>query len=465
MTDDERKGLLDFLRRSRKDIIFFVNKAFGVDPTDQQKDILRSVVIPGSRTAVRAGHGVGKTTTLSWLVLWQLICFDDVKVPCTAPTSHQLKTVLWSEISKWVDKAHPWIKEQIEITADKVVVKGCENRFAAARTARKEKPEALQGFHATNLLFVVDEAPGVEDVIFEPMEGALSTQGARVIMMGNPTRTTGYFHRAFHAAREFWSRHVLSGIDCPFVTDEYVKHAADVYGEDSDFYRIRVLGEFPSASVKQLISSDVVEACAERKLHVNQYNFAPKVLGVDVAWMGDDRSAVFLRQGLAATLLGSWLHIDNMQLAGMVAQFQDQHKTDGTFIDVGWGSGVIDRLRQMGHDPIAVNFGGRSTSDRYVNKRTEMWVEMKEWLEGGGAIPRHQDLRDDLVGPEYQFTKNGQIQLEAKDSMKKRGIASPDLADALGLTFAGKIYKNTKAVPVGVGASADVCEMEYDLFA
>ena len=143
-----------------------------------------------------------------------------------------------------------------------------------------------------------------------------------------------------------------------------------------------------------------------------------QTLGVDVAWYGDDRSVIVLRQGLMSTVLGKWREIDNMTLAGLVAQYEDEYQTDTTFVDVGWGTGVIDRLRQMGRNPVAVNFGGKSTSPKYANKRTEMWCELKKWLESGGALPDDEDLRDDLIGPEYSFDPSGRIKLERKEDMK-----------------------------------------------
>jgi hypothetical protein len=238
---------------------------------------------------------------------------------------------------------------------------------------------------------------------------------------------------------------------------------ADKYGSDSDIFKVRVLGQFPDAAINQLIPRPLVDAARGRHLRVDQYEFAPIILGVDVAWEGDDRSACFLRQGLRSELLGSWRGIDNMTLAGLIAQFEDKHLSDATFIDVGWGTGVIDYLRSIGRNPVPVNFGGKARGAEYVNARSEMWCEMKDWLAAGGAIPDNQDLAEDLVGPQYYFAPSGKRSLEAKKDMKKRGLPSPDLGDALGLTFAAPVYKRPDVERISPWARRTACQTEYNV--
>jgi len=162
---------------------------------------------------------------------------------------------------------------------------------------------------------------------------------------------------------------------------------------------------------------------------------------VDVAWEGDDRSVIYLRQGLHSKCLGIYRNIDNMRLGGLVNQFWNEYKADAVFIDVGWGTGVIDYLRSIGRQPVPVNFGGKSLSEEYVNKRTEMWCELKKWLESGGQIDPASELIEDLVGPEVYFQPSGKKMLEQKKMMKKRGLNSPDVGDGLALTFAMPVTK------------------------
>jgi hypothetical protein len=445
---DSREELRALMLAFQKDAELFVRRVLGVTPTPQQSKLLKAISQPGARVSVKSGHGTGKTTVLAWVVLWHVSCFPDSKTPCTAPTGHQLNDLLWAEIAKWQKKAHPFFRDALTWSKDSLAVKGNEQgQFAVARTSRKENPEALQGFHATNVLYVVDEASGVPDPIFEPMRGALSTAGARVVLAANPTRLDGLFHRTHHRLRDSWQRLTFSCLDSPMVSPEYIEEMKRDYGEDSDIYRVRVLGEFPNQSINQLIGRELVDKAMKRHLRADQYTHAPIVLGVDVAWEGDDCSVVYLRQGLYSKQLGRFNGIDNMSLADRVISWQIEHQAQNVFIDVGWGTGVIDRMRQLGHSPTPVNFGGKATKvARYQNKRSEMWVELKEWLENGGVLEDEEALAEELCAPEYMFTPAGKIQLEAKKDIKKRGLPSPDRADALALTFAAPVVSKKPVI-------------------
>lgn len=471
---------VDLLARFRQDPAFFVEIVLGAKPTKQQRKLLDAMAKPGAKVSVRSGHGTGKSTVLSWLVLWFVSLFEDCKVPCTAPTSTGLKDVLYAEIAKWHAKMHSSFRSQLVITSDRVEWKSSPaTRFAVARTSRRENPDALQGFHATNLLFIIDEASGVDEKVFEVAEGALSTKSARVVLTGNPTKLTGYFYNSHNKFRDHWTRLHFSCEDPSSwienggpVDPAYPEEMRKKYGYDNDIYRVRVKGDFPNASVTQLIPLELIEGAQGLHLRKDQYAFAPVVLGVDVAWEGDDSSCVYLRQGLMSKKLGKWHNIDNMTLAGLVAGFEEEYCADAVFIDVGWGTGVIDRLKQLGRNPIPVNFGGSSSSERYINKRTQMWVEMKEWLEDGGSLPPGEDLRSDLLGPEYGFSASkNKIALESKKDMKKRGLPSPDEADALALTFAEKVVKNvgrsynSGQYEFGQNTHRHFTKHEYDIFA
>ena len=435
--------LSDTVKEWQDNAALFVSDMFGVKPTPQQQELLLTASKPGAKIAVKSGHGTGKSTVLAWLCLWGLCCFEDVKIPCTAPTAHQLNDVLWSEIEKWHQKMlEPW-KSAISVTAEAVKIDGLNN-FAAARTGRKENPEALQGFHADNLMFLVDEASGIPDQIFEVARGALSTPNSRVIMAANPTRTTGYFYQAFHRNRDAWNLLTFSCADSPLVSKEYISEMQNEYGSDSDIYRVRVLGEFPKGGELQFIPADLVEQAQSRYYKETDFNFAPVTLGVDVAAFGGDRNVIFLRQGLYSTILFTGREVETSTLAGIVAKFEDEKHSQAVFVDAtGVGFGVVSNLRTMGRNPIAVELGGASVHDGYVNKRAECWGLMRNWLKEGGWIPKDMHLRDDLCAPEYSYTPAGKIQLERKEKIRARGLASPDFADALALTFAAPIIKRS----------------------
>lgn len=419
--------------------VLFVREALQAQPSEQQEKALTAFAEPGARVTIKSGHGTGKSTLMSWLILWALTCFKDVKCPVTAPTAHQLEDVLWTEIHKWGEKLPSLWRNELEVTSDTVRYKSCPSSFAVARTGRKENPEALQGFHAETLCFFIDEASGVDDIVFQVAQGALSTTGARVIMAANPTRTSGYFYNAFHKDRARWSRFTFSCLESPMVSQDYVKEVAETYGEESDIYKVRVLGEFPSASDLQFIPTTLIDSAMRKHLPKSAYDFAPVILGVDVARSGGDRSVIFLRQGLYSDVVWQKRGVDLMTLSDIVAQMAAVKKADAIMVDgTGIGAGVVDRLRQMGYSHLVsdVQFGGASALRNCLNKRSEMWWRLREWLKEGGALPDNQELRDDLTAPEYSYNTKGLVQLERKEDMKKRGLASPDLADALAATFA-----------------------------
>ena len=450
LNDDESLvGLIEHWRVSPYD---FVVECLGVLPTEQQRGVLAAMAAPGARVSIRSGHGTGKSTLFSWIALWGLCCFWDVKIPATAPTAHQLSDILWPEIEKWRARMlEPW-RSAVIIKSDKITLEGTPG-FVAARTGRKENPEALQGFHAEHMIFLIDEASGIPEVVFEVARGALSTEGARILMAANPTRLTGYFYNSHHKNRDLWTRFQFSCLDSPRVSPTYAREIADEYGEDSDMYRVRVLGEFPHASVSQFMPGDVVEAAMGKHLREDMYGFAPIVIGVDVAMFGGDRSVIFLRQGLYSNILYQVRGNTPETLAAHAARLYDEHKADALIVDAtGVGEAVMSSLRLMNRSPIAFYAGERSLLPNCVNRRTEVWYKMREWLKSGGAIPDDSDLRDDLVGPEFQYTAgSSKIQLERKQDMAKRGLASPDLADALAVTFGAEVQaKRMNAAGPGI---------------
>lgn len=458
-----RQALIAQLARWKTDIVAFARQALRIDPTEQQCEVLRAFARPGARIAVKAGHGTGKSTTMAICAIWHTLLFKPNKSVATAVSSSQLEDVLMAEIAKILGGAHPWVTEQMEVTKSKLVVKGAEAMmFLSARTARQEKPDALQGFHSENMAVFADEAFGISDNVFEAGRGALSTEGARILMMGNPTVTSGYVYNAFNRNKHLWTCFTMNAEKSPLVSKNSIQEWKDEYGDDSDEYRIRVLGEFPRAAICQLIPRALAESAGRRQLALHQYCFAPVVLGVDVAWEGDDRTVIYKRQGLAATELWQGRNVDNMTVGGLVNQFWTEHKPDAVFIDVGWGTGVIDYLRSLNRAPIPVNFGSASSSKEFKYKRTEMWCKMKKWLEEGGAIPYSSDLIDDLAGPNYSFTSSGEKLLEQKKLMKKRGLRSPDIADALALTFAETVVKKSELEEFE--DKPYMAQTEYDIF-
>lgn len=442
---DDWQGLVqEKIRCWRSDPVTFVRDMFLAEPTEQQKSLLLAVVPAGAKVSVRSGHGTGKTACQAWIILWFLICFTNSKVPCTASSQSQLRDVLWAEIALWHEKMPKWWRDQVIVSGERVAIRGSEaTRFAVARTAGKSNPDALQGFHAENILFIIDEASGVFDKVFEVAQGALSTEGARVVMCGNPTQVTGFFYDSHHKNRDAWARLHFSCLESENVSSKYIDDMIRQYGEDTDVFRVRVLGDFPRAAFNQLIPLDSVETAFARTIRREANLHAPKILGVDVAPYGGDRSSIFFRQGTYSKLLFTVIGMDDITLGGKVIEYWNRYQIDGGFCDKGAGSGVISYCNSLNCPIVGVDFGGSPSEDRFLNKRAEMWWVMKEWLQGGvvEVDERYQsDVRDDLVGPQYYYNGRGKIQLERKEDMKKRGLASPDLADSLGLTFAFPVF-------------------------
>jgi hypothetical protein len=337
-----------------------------------------------------------------------------------------------------------------------------------AMTCEETNSEAFAGLHAISStpFYIFDEASAVPEKIYEVAQGGLTDGEPMFFVFGNPTRNTGFFKNIFGKLKHRWVTKRIDSRTVEGTNKELLNQWVDDNGEDSDFVRVRIRGEHPKASVTQLIPSDVVEKSLGRPMPRHLYDFAPKVLGVDVAWYGDDRNCIWLRRGLASKLLWQGREVSSVDLAGLVAQFEDKYQVDATFIDAGMGNGVIDQLRRIGRDPTPVYFGGKATSNKFVNKRIEMWHSVLEWLKLGGSLPKDLDLLEDLIGPEYFFNLRGQMQLESKESMKKRGLASPDLADGLALTFAFPVHKESKYKQVErIFEDKETLKTEYDVLA
>lgn len=337
------------------------------------------------------------------------------------------------------------MRDIIEVNAERVFVKANpEASFAVSRTARPEKPEALQGFHAETLAFFIEEASGIADVIFETAGGALSSEDSWVFMFANPTRTSGYFHRSHHANRENWRCYHVPSTHSSRVSPRYSEEVASEYGMDSNVYRIRVLGDFPLSEDDAVIPLGLIEAAVGRE--VQPTDRSGIVWGLDVARFGDDTTALAKRRGNALLApVQEWKKLDNMQVAGIVAKMFHEtplHLRPASInIDViGLGAGVVDRLRELGLPARGINVGEASPNDpqRYMRLRDELWFAARDWFDAKDCtMPRDDGLMSELVQPKYKIESSGKLKVESKDDMKKRGVKSPNKADAFCLTFAG----------------------------
>lgn len=405
------------------------------------------------RLAVASGHGVGKTALVAWVILWAELTRPNLAGVVTANTQNQLSGKTWAELSRWRNRLIGPFKAMVEWTATRLKhTEAPERWFVEAVPWTEHNSEAFAGLHAEHVLAVYDEASAISDRIWEVTEGAMTTAGAMWLAFGNPTRNTGRFAECWGKFRHRWRTWRVDSRKAKKADQAQIERWIEDYGEDSDFARVRIKGEFPRAGSNQFIGNDLVSEARKRIPTYNETD--PLVMGVDVARHGDDRSVIFFRRGRdARTIPPIKLRIpDLMQVAAKVAEAYREHKADAIFVDMGMGAGVVDRLKQLNIPAIGVEFGSSADGTRisetkgsYANKRAEMWGNVKGWLPYG-AIPDDDELRDDLTGPEYGFNIRDEIQLEKKEDMKKRGVASPDMGDALALTFA---FVARKAGPQG----------------
>lgn len=394
----------------------------------------------GIQIAARSGHGIGKTALMAHLIQWFISTKESPEIIVTANTKEQLTTKTWRELAKW----HGLMlhKHWFKWTATKYTnLFYPETWFAHAVPWSISRPESFQGSHEKWILVLFDEASAIEDPIWESAEGAMTTPNAIWIVFGNPTRNTGRFFECFNRFRDRWVRFQIDSRNSLRTDKQKIRQWIEDYGEDSDFVRVRVKGEEPRAGMAQFIPTDLVKQAIGRPLERTVFDWAPRVLGVDPARFGDDKSVITRRQGLKMWPQRKFRSIDTMQLVGYVIEEIRDFKPKAVFVDViGIGAGVVDRLNQLGYNVIEVNNSEEATENqKYTNKRVECWARLKKWLKMGASIPDDIDLRTDLTGPEYGFDAGNRYQLEKKEDMKARGLDSPDCADSLAVTFAESI--------------------------
>lgn len=432
----------------------FVEDVIGAKPDTEQAKILRSLAA-NPMTAVRSGHGIGKSAVQAWAIIWFICTRPYPKIPCTAPTQHQLYDILWAEVSKWL-RSNPALQREIIWTQERVYMAGAkEEWFAVARTSNT--PDALQGFHSESLLFIIDEASGVDDKVFEPVLGALSTEGARLLMCGNPTQLQGFFYDAFHKNRaEYHTIHV-DDRNSPRVSQEYIDRIRTMYGEDSDVFRVRVAGDFPKSEKDVFIPLSMVEKSIntdwkepEKPLSVH--------IGCDVARFGDDKTVIgykidekiYFHQKIQGQDTVRTAHEIALLGCRLVDKYHLETAIPVKIDDGGVGGGVTDNLRQIKRsDPdrfwwlsiVPVKFGQIIRHKYYHDTTTYMMAVVKKLLQtiddDGNEkpveliLPDDADLAAQLSTRKYGITEKSKVKIESKKDVKARGQPSPDEADCV----------------------------------
>jgi len=408
------------------------------------------------RSAKASGRGIGKSALVAWLNEWMRTTRVGSTGIITANTEPQLKTRTFAEVGKWATLAinsHWWEPTVLSVRpaewfkqalAEQLKV-DTQYYYTMGQLWSEENPDAFAGVHNMNgVILTFDEASGIPIPIFTVSEGFFTEPilDRYWFVFSNPRRNSGGFYDCFHEHKAYWR---LGQIDSRTVegTDKSLfERMIQQYGVESDTVKVEVLGQFPTQGTRQFISNSVAKAAQDRAVETD--HGAPLIMGVDVARYGDDASVIRFRQGRDARSIPPmrFKERDNMYVANEIARLIDKMKPDAVNIDAGNGTGVIDRLREMGYRVTEVWFGGSSTSKEWANKRTEMWADLRDWL-GGGCIDPDPGLFRDLTSPEYDYFGKAQdaVMLESKESLKGRGLPSPDDGDALALTFAGRVAR------------------------
>ncbi|MDF7212089.1 terminase [Proteus mirabilis] len=417
-----------------------------------------------------SGHGIGKSAFISMLIKWGMDTCEDCKVLVTANTEKQLLTKTWPEIAKWqrLSLTKDWF------TCTKTAIYANDPSHAHAWRAdaspwSENNTEAFAGLHnkGKRIILVFDEASNIADLVWEVAEGALTDEGTEIIWIafGNPTRNTGRFRECFRKFKHRWNTKQIDSRTVEGSNKEQIKNWEEDYGEDSDFFKVRVRGVFPSASELQFIPTGLTDEAMKRIVTQAEVAHAPVIIGVDPAYSGIDDAVIYLRQGLFSKCLWTGFKTtDDVVMAKRIADFEDQYKADAVHIDFGYGTGIHSIGTSWGRVWRLVKFGGASTDPQMLNKRGEMYSSAKTWLKIGGALD-DQETADDLSCAEYKVRViDSKIVLEDKTEIKKRLGRSPGKGDAFVLTFAypvTKIDRNYSSPHSGVNVS----NSDYDPFA
>lgn len=418
------------------------------------------------RLAVASGRGIGKSALVSWLILWFLSTRLGSTIIVTANTEQQLRSRTWAELGKWLTLSvnnHWWEKTATTIKPAKWFEEALQKDlkidtgyyYAQAQLWSEENPDAFAGIHSSyGVCLIMDEASGIPGPIYSVSEGFFSepTKDRYWFTFSNPRRNSGPFFDSFHGKRSFWKNEQIDSRTVEGTDQKLFQSMLEQYGEDSTVARVEVLGEFPSYDNDTVIPMELCRSAVMREVDLTVSE--PIVWGIDVARFGGDNSALCKRQGNTVLEMKTYNSMDLMSLCGAIKNEYDDatvlEKPQEILVDViGVGSGVVDRLSELNLPVIGVNVGESPSSKKnYLNLRAELWFKIKEWLSGRDVfLPSDDELVQQLVSPIYKYTSTGKVKLESKEEMKKRGIKSPDKADALALTFA-----STSAV-LGGGSS------------
>lgn len=450
-TTNINKSVVKKLKEWKESPLQFVKDCIRATPTEQQIELLMSIA-KNKRITIRSGHGTGKDCSVSWVALWFMITRPYAKIVVTAPTNRQLRDVFLAEISKWLRQSI--VADEFLVRKDSVIHKEASKEWwirlisPSVRSTKEEQAETLAGLHAEHLLIIVDEASGVPDPVFIPLEGAMTQEDNKVVLIGNMTKNSGYYYDTHFRAdtvqdwvRLHWDSRKSSRVD-----KSMPEYFARKYGVDSNVFRIRVEGNPPLQDENTLIPLWAAEQCIGNEFEVVEDE--PLYLGVDVARYGNDASIIMPRQGLKIYPWETFRKLNTIDLGGFINQTYKETNASGCAIDViGVGAGVADWLEKHNMPNLYQVNVALASSDitKYNRLRDELWVKVRDnCILGKYSFPNTtvngetetlgQQLASELATVRYKFNQHGGYVIESKKDLKSRGIDSPNIADALGLT-------------------------------
>lgn len=438
----------------RQDPIQFVRDNFRVEPDEWQKDFLIAYN-NNQRIAAKACKGPGKTAVLAWCAWHFLATRLHPKMAATSISGDNLKDGFWAEMAKWQNRS-PLLKATFVWTKTRIYCKDhSETWFMSARQWAKSadaqsQADTLAGLHADNIMFIIDEAGGVPDAVMAAAEAILANEGgdAKILICGNPTHLSGPLYRACTAEASLWKLIEITGDPddpkrSPRISKDWARAQIKKYGIDNPWVLVNVFGKFPPASLNALLGPDDFDAAFKRVVKPDAYQWAGKVLGVDVARQGDDSTVIAPRQGIVAFKPRVLRIPDTVQVAGHVAKAIQKFKPDVVNVDAtgGYGAGVVDQLRSWGYTVNDIQFAGKAFDQQYANKRAEMAFEFAHWIKAGGCLPPIHELREEGTAITYLF-KGDRVQIVDKDQIKEELGRSPDHFDAYALTFAVPVHRS-----------------------
>lgn len=426
----------------------------------KERNFNRIQAVAPIRMCVASGHGIGKTALTAWIMLFLMSTRPLCRGVVTANTGNQLSGKTWSELSRWASRCvnSHWFEVRTGLGSLRIGHKDHPSTwFVEGVTCREENSESFAGLHSAQStpFYIFDEASAIPEKIWEVASGGLTDGEPMFFAFGNPTRNTGSFRECFGRAAHRWDTRQIDSRDVELTNKTLLDEWVDDHGEDSDFVRVRVRGVFPKAGDLQFIPSDAVTAAMRRD--GTQLPGEPLLLGIDLARGGSDKTVLMFRSGRCAKpgtvpipdpiILSGEESRDSMKVVSLIAQAMDDHRPDATFLDATGGSvggPMADRLKQLGYNVTHIGFSEACPDPKWkcANMRSYMWTRMRQWLveQPGGSLWDNPDLEAELTSPEFSHNSRDELLLESKEHMKKRGLASPDLADALALTFAMPVH-------------------------